>query len=190
MHIFPFLLCLSLLLFSAIWPHKRLTRTCLWVSRSLCWRPGLALACCRVGALSADLHAQDLLKEVVIFFITSTTVWSQVKQQKIGFKIYWNWPSKESWVLKNWCCWNVVLEKTLESPLDCKEIQPAHPKGDQSWIFTGRTDVEDEIPILWPPDVKSLLICKDPDVGKDWRQEEKRTTEDEMVGWHHWHEFE
>ena len=79
-----------------------------------------------------------------------------------------------------------MLEKTLESPLDCKEIQPVHPKGDQSWVFIGRTDVEAETPILWPPDSKSWLIWKDPDAGKDWGQEEKGTTEDEMVGWHHW----
>ena len=85
----------------------------------------------------------------------------------------------------NWCFWTVVLEKTLESPLDCKEIQPVHPKGDQSWVFIGGTDVEAETPILWPPDVKSWLIWKDPDAGKDWGQEEKGTTEDEMVGWHH-----
>ena len=100
---------------------------------------------------------------------------------------------KESWVPKNWCFWTLVLEKTLESPLDCKEIQPIHPKGDQSWVFTGRTDVEAETQILWPPDVKSWLIGKDPDAGTDWGQEEKGTTEDEVVGWHHWldgHEFE
>ena len=94
--------------------------------------------------------------------------------------------SKESWVLKNWCFWTVVWEKTLESPLDCKEIQPVHPKGDQSWLFIGRTDVEAETPILWTPDAKSWLIGKDPDAGKDWGQEEKGTTEDDMVGWHHW----
>ena len=80
----------------------------------------------------------------------------------------------------------MVLEKTLESPLDCKEIQPVHPKGDWSWVFIGRTDVEAETPVLWPPDAKSWLIWKDPDAGKDWEQEEKGTTEDEMVGWHHW----
>ena len=99
----------------------------------------------------------------------------------------------ESWVPKNWCFWTVVLEKTLESPLDCKEIQPVHPKGNQSWIFTGRTDAEAETPILWPPDVKNWVIGKDPNAGKDWGQEEKGTTEDEMVGWHHRlnrHEFE
>ena len=93
---------------------------------------------------------------------------------------------KESWVPKNWRLWTVVLEKTLESPLDCKEIQLVHRKGDQSWVFIGRTDVEAETPILWPPDVKSLLMWKDPDSEKDWRQEEKGTTEDEMVGWHPW----
>ena len=92
---------------------------------------------------------------------------------------------KESWVPKNWCCWTVLLEKTLESHLDCKEIQPVHPKGDQSWVFIGRIDVETESPILWPPDVKNWLIWKDLDAGKDWGREEKGTTEDEMVGWHH-----
>ena len=93
---------------------------------------------------------------------------------------------KESRALKNWCFWTVVLEKPLESPLDCKEIKPVHPKADQSWVFIGRTDAEAETLILWPPDVKSWLIGKDPDAGKDWRQEEKGTTEDETVGWHHW----
>ena len=97
----------------------------------------------------------------------------------------WELDYKESWVPKNWCFWIVVLEKTLESPLDCKEIQPVHPKGNESWVFIGRTDVEAEIPILWPPDEKSWLIGKDTDTGKDWGQEEKGTTEDEMVGWHH-----
>ena len=99
----------------------------------------------------------------------------------------------ESWAQKNWCFWTVVLEKTLKSPLDCKEIQPVNPKGNQSWIFIGRTDAEAETPILWPPDAKNWLTGKDPDAGKDWRQEEKGTTEDEMVGWHHrldGHEFE
>ena len=86
----------------------------------------------------------------------------------------------------DWCFWTVVLEKTLESPLDCKEIQPVHPKGDQSSVFIGRTDVEADTPILWPLDAKSWLIWKDPDAGKDCGQEEKGTTEDEMVGWHHW----
>ena len=95
----------------------------------------------------------------------------------------WELDHKESWVPKNWCFWTVVLEKTLESPLDCKEIQPVHPKGDQSWLFIGRTEAKTLV--LWPPDTKNWLIGKDPDAGKDWRQEEKGMTEDEMVGWHH-----
>ena len=97
----------------------------------------------------------------------------------------WELDCEESWVPKNWCFWTVVLEKTLESPLDCKEIQPVHPKGDLSWLFIGRTDAEAETPILWPPDVKSWLIRKDPDSGKDWEWEKKGMTEDEMVGWYH-----
>ena len=105
----------------------------------------------------------------------------------------WELDYKESWALKNWCFWTVVLEKTLESPLDCKESQQVQPKGNQSWIFIGGTDAEVETPILWPPDAKSWLNWKDPDAGKNWSQEEKGTTEDEMVGWHHQlngHEFE
>ena len=98
----------------------------------------------------------------------------------------WELDYKESWVPNNWCFWTVVLEKTLESPLDYKKIQLVHPKGNQSWIFIGRIDAEAETPMLWPPDVKNWLIWKDPDAGKDWRWEEKGTTEDEMVGWHHW----
>ena len=98
----------------------------------------------------------------------------------------WELDYKESWAPKNWCFWTVVLEKTLESPLDCKEIQPVHPKGDQSWVFIGQTDVEAETPILWPPDVKKWLIWKAPETGKDWGQEEKGTKEDEMARWHHW----
>ena len=98
----------------------------------------------------------------------------------------WELDYKESWAPKNWCFWTVVLEKTPESPLDCKEIQLVHPKGDQSRILIGRKDAKAETPILWPPDTKSCLIWKDPDTGKDWRQEEKGTTEDEMAGWHHW----
>ena len=97
----------------------------------------------------------------------------------------WELDHNESWAQKNWCFWTVVLEKTLESPLDCKEIQPVH-LGDQSWAFIGRTDVEAETPTLWPPYAKSWLIWKDPDAGKDWGQEEKGMTEDEMFGWHHW----
>ena len=110
---------------------------------------------------------------------------------------YWKrseiWDMIDSLATNLWCCkeqycigtWNVRLEKTLESPLDCKEIQPVHPKGDQSWVFIGRTDIEAETPVLWPPDAKSWLIGKDPDAGRDWGQEEKGTTEDEMAGWHY-----
>ena len=121
------------------------------------------------------------------------TLPTQVHQSKLWFSSghVWMWELdyKESWALKNWGFWNVALEKTLKSPL---EIKPVHPKGNQSWIFIGRTDVEAETPILWPPDVKSWLIGKDPDPRKDWRQE-KGTTEDEIVRWHHrlsGHEFE
>ena len=96
----------------------------------------------------------------------------------------WELDNKESWTLKNWCFWTMVLEKTLDSPLNCKEITSVNPKGNQSWIFIGRTDIEAETLILWPPDVRNWLIWKDPDAGKDWRQE-KGMTEDEMVGWHH-----
>ena len=103
------------------------------------------------------------------------------------------WDCEESWVPKNWCFWTVVLENTHESPLDCKEIQPVHSKGDQSWVFIERTDAKAETPILWPPDAKSWLIGKDRDAGRDWGQEEKGMTENEMAGWHHQldaHEFE
>ena len=105
----------------------------------------------------------------------------------------WELDYKESWALKNWCFWTVVLEKTLESPLDCKEIKPVNPKGNQPWIFIGRTDVEAEALILWPRDVKNWLIWKDPDARKVWKWQEKWMTEDEKVGWHHWlngYEFE
>ena len=100
---------------------------------------------------------------------------------------------EDSWVPKNWCFWTVVLEKTLESPLDYKDVQPVHPKGDQSWVFIGRTDATAEAPVLWPPHAESWLIGKNSDAGRDWGQEEKGTTEDEMAGWHHLldgHEFE
>ena len=110
--------------------------------------------------------------------------------QNFGFSSsrVWMWELdyKESWALKDWCFWTVVLEKTFESPFDSKEIQPVHPKGNQSWMFIGRTDAKAETTILLPPDVKNWLIGKDPDAGKDWRREEKGTTEDEMVEWHHW----
>ena len=117
--------------------------------------------------------------------------------QSYGFSSghVWMWELnyEKSWVPKNWCFWTVVSEKTLESPLSCKEIKPVNPEGNQSWVFIGRSDAKVETPILWPPDVTNRVIGKDPDAWKDWRQEEKGTTEDEMVGWHHWlngHEFE
>ena len=119
------------------------------------------------------------------------------KSQGYGFSSshvwMWDLDYKESWAPKNWCFWTVVLKKTLESPLECKEIQPVHPKGDQSWVFIGRTEAEAETPILWPPHAKSWLLGKYSDAGRDWRQEEKGMTQDEMAGWHHWldgHEFE
>ena len=98
----------------------------------------------------------------------------------------WELDCEESWAPKIWCFWTVVLKKTLESPLDCEEIHPVHPKGDQSWVFIGSTDAEAETPVLWPPHGKSWLIGKDPDAGRDWGQEEKGKTEDELAGWHHW----
>ena len=127
--------------------------------------------------------------------ITLPTNVRLVKAMVFSSSHVWMWELdyKESWVPKNWCFWTVVLEKTLESPLDCNEIQPVHPKGHQSWVFIGRTDAEAGTPILWPPDEKNWLIGKDPDAEKDWGQEEKGMTEDEMFGWHHWlcgHEFE
>ena len=109
-----------------------------------------------------------------------------------GHAWMWKLDCEESWVSKNWCFWTMVLEKTLESPLDCKEIQLVHPKGDKSWVFIGRTDAEAETPILWTPHAKIWLIGKDPDAGRDWGREEKGMT-DEMAGWHHrlnGHEFE
>ena len=105
----------------------------------------------------------------------------------------WELDCEEGWAPKNWCFWSVVLEKTLESPLDCKETQPVHSERDQPWDFFGRTDAKPETPVLWPPHAKSWLIGKDSDAGRDWGQEEKGMTEDEMAGWHHWldgHEYE
>ena len=109
-----------------------------------------------------------------------------------GHVMMWELDCEESWAPKNWCFWTVVLEKTLESPLDCRDIQPVHPKGDQSWVFIGKTDAEAETPVLWPPHAR-WFTGKDPDAGRDWGQEEKGMTEDEIAGWHHrrdGHEFE
>ena len=156
--------------------------------------------------ITADGDCSHKIKRCLLF-------WQHIKNQRqyyvnkgppsqrYGFSSshVWMWELdyKEILVLKNWCFWKLmlstlVLEKTLESPLDCKEIEPVHPKGNQSWIFIGRPDAEAETPILWPSDVKNCLIGKDTDAGKGWRRE-KRTTEDDMVGWHHWlngHKFE
>ena len=132
---------------------------------------------------SCDQHRQHIKKQKHYFANKGPP------SQSYGFSSshVWMWElnHKESWVLKNWCFWTVVLEKTLESPLYSKEFQPVHPKENQSRIFIKRTDAEAETPILWPPDVKNWLLWKDPEAGKNWRQEEKRMTEDEMVGWHH-----
>ena len=119
--------------------------------------------------LDSILKSRDVTLPTKVHLVKASLVWM------------WELDYKESWVPKNWLFWTVVLEKTPETPLDCKEIQPVPPKGDQSWVFIGNTDVEAETPILWPPDAKNWLIGKDPDAGKDWRQEEKGTTEDEMV---------
>ena len=120
---------------------------------------------------SRDITLPTKVHLVKAMFFFSSHVWM------------WELDDKKSWVLNNWCFWTVVLGKTLESPLDIKEIKLVHPKGNQSWLFIGRTDAE--APVLWPPDAKNWLLGKDPDAGKDWRREEKGTTEDEMVGWHH-----
>ena len=120
-----------------------------------------------------------------LFFFANKGLSSQGYGFSSGHVWMWELDCEESWTLKNCFFWTRVLEKTLESPLGCKEIQPVHPKGDQSWVFIGRADVEAETPIFWPPDAKNWLIGKDPDAGKDRGQEEKETTEDEMAGWHH-----
>ena len=118
--------------------------------------------------LNSILKSRDFTLPTKVCLFSSSHVWM------------WELDYKESWALKIWCFWTVVLEKTIESPLDCKEIQPVHPKGDQSWVFIGRTDFEAETPILWPPDAKSWLIGKDPDAGKYWWQKEKRREQQTM----------
>ena len=143
------------------------------------------------------LYKEELYLEFMLRVITKSSVQVIYNFWILGFSSshVWMWELdyKESWAPKNWCFWTVVLEKALESPLDCKEIQPVHPKGNQSSIFIVRTDAEAETPILWPPHAKSWLIGKDSDAWRDWGQEEKGMTEDEMVQWHHWlnvYEFE
>ena len=141
----------------------------------------------RVGHDWSDLEEvrRQHIKKQRHYFVNKSLS-SQGNGFSSGHVWMWELDYKESWVHKHWCFWTVVLEKTLESPWDCKEIQPAYPKGDQSWEFTGMTDVEAETPVLWPPDAKSWLTGKDPDAGKDWGQGEKGTTGDEMAGWRHW----
>jgi len=142
---------------------------------------------CSLGKKSYDKPRQHIKKQRHYFANKGPSIQSYGSSSSHVWM--WELAYKESWAPNNWCFWTVVLKKT---PLDCKQIQPVHPKGDQSWIFIGRTDVEAEIPVLWPPDAKNWLIWKDPDAGKDWRQEEKGTREDEIVGWHHQfngHEF-
>ena len=124
--------------------------------------------------LESILKSRDITLPTKVHIVRATVFWVVTYG--------WELDHKEGWAQHNWCCWTVLLE-TPESPLDCKEIKPVHPKGHQLWTVTGRTGVEAEAPILWPPDVKNWLTGKDPDAGKDWRQEEKGTTEDEMVGW-------
>ena len=138
---------------------------------------------------SYDQHREHIEKQRHYF--ANKGLSSQDYGFSSGHVWMWELDCEESWMPKNWCFWSVMLEKTLEHPLDCKEFQPVHSKGDQSWVFIGGIDAKAEIPILWPPDAKSWLIGKDPDAGKHWRQEKGRT-EDEMVGWHHQlngHEF-
>ena len=132
----------------------------------------------------------DAIQFICFFFYCLLLCQQRSISQGYGFSSshVWMWEldCEESWALKNWCFWTVVLEKTLESPLDCKEIQPVHSEGDQPWDFLGRNNAEAEAPVLWPPHVKSWLIGKDSDIGKGWEQEEKWEAEDEMVGWHRW----
>ena len=144
-------------------------------------------------ARKAMTNLGSILKSIDIHYFANKGPSIQSYGFSSSYVWMWELDYKESWVRKNWCFWTVVWEKTLESPLDCKEIKAVNSKGNQSWIFIGRIDAEAETPILWQPDGKNRLIGKDPDAGKDWRREEKGTTEDEMVGWHHrfdGHEFE
>ena len=158
------------------------------------WSPYFGLQITENGDCSHEIKRCLLLgREVMsnlhtkkqIYYFANKRPSSQGYDFPSGHVWMWELDCEENWALNNWRFWTVALEKTLESPLDCKEIQPVHPK-DQSWVFIGRTDVEAETPVLWPPDVKSWLTEKHPDDGKDWGQEEKGMTEDEMVGWHHW----
>ena len=157
-----------------IWLRNPSTRHIPWWNQN--WKRLLVLGRKVMTNLDSALKSRD---------ITLSTKVRQGYGFSSGHVWMWELDYRESWAPKNWCFWTVVLEKTLESPLDFKEIQPVHSKGYQSWVFIERTDVEAETPILWPPDAKSWLIWKDPNAGKDWGQKVKGTTEDEMVGWHH-----
>ena len=144
---------------------------------------------------SYDKPRQHIKKQRIYFTDKGPSSQSYWKNRWFSHSHIWMWEldHKESWAPKNWCFWTEVLGKTFESPLDCKAIKPVHPKGNQSWIFNGRADIEAEAPIFWPPDTKSWLIWKNPDAEKDWRRDKKGITEDEMAGWHYWlngHEFE
>ena len=150
----------------------------------------------RFPALQADSLLTELQGKPLDSVLKSRDITLSAKVCLVKAMVFpvvmWELDYKENWVQKNWCFWTVVLEKTLESPLECKEIQAVHPKGNQSWVFIARIDVEAKTPIFWPPDAEKWLIWKDTDVGKDWGQEEKGTTEVEMVRWHHrlnGHEF-
>ena len=137
---------------------------------------------CLLFGRKAMTNLDSILKSRDITFLAKS---SQSYGFSSGHVWMWELDCEESWVPKNWCFWTVMLEKTLESLLDCKEIKPVSPKGNHCWLFIGRTDAEAETPTLWPPDAKNWFIGKDPDAGKDWKWEEE-TTEDEMVGWDHW----
>ena len=167
---------------------------CLWFKRVNFWKQCML----RHSTLS---QINKYMKKKLTFYFTNYFIYRYIcillyftnkglSSQNYGFSSSHVWMRKldykESWVLKNWCFWTVVLEKTLESSLDSKEIQPVNPKGYQSWIYIGRTDAKAETPMLWPLDAKNELIRKVPEFGKDWRQEEKGTIEDEMVEWYHW----
>ena len=138
--------------------------------------------------LKGQIYALHFLISKISFLKKLSENTESIQGYGFSSRHVWMWEldHKEGWASKNWCFWIVVSEKALESPLDCKEIMPVNPKWNQPWIFIGRTDGEAEASILWPPDVKSWLIGKDPEAEKDWRREEKGMTEDEMVGWHHW----
>ena len=180
----PLILCCSLLLLPSIFPSIRL------FSNQSVGTESLSVKMFAPRKKSYDQSRQHIKKQRHYFANNGPS------RQGYGFfsGLVWMWELdyKEGWGPKNWCFWTVMLEKTLESTLDCKEIQPVHPKGNPSWMFIGRTDAEAETPILWPPHAKNWVIWKDPDARKDWRQEDKGTREDEMVGWHHrlnGHEF-